>query len=105
MPAVLQLISFLADYRMAVGDAVRYPRIDVSGKDYVTVDARLPDAVAGALSGRYPVRVEPAGVYPNLFACPNIACHDPVSGTSTGAAFINSPVAAAMPEAASPAAA
>jgi len=38
------------------------------------------------------------GVYPSLFGCPSVASFDPVTGFSTGAAFVMSPLAAAVAE-------
>ena len=42
LPAVMQLISFLVDYRMGVGEAVHHPRIDVSGTPTVAIDGPMP---------------------------------------------------------------
>lgn len=98
MPAVFQLISFLTDYGMDVEAAMHQPRIDISGTDLVTLDARLPADVIAALEASHRARVRSNGVYPNLFACPSIVGFDPTSGASSGAAFIASPRAAALAE-------
>ncbi len=95
MPAVFQLISFLTDYGMSVDQAMRQPRIDVSGTGVVTLDRDLPADVVDKLSAGYRSVVAQRGVYPNLFACPNIAAHYDADGTSVGGAFIASPWAAA----------
>ena len=98
MPAVFQLISFLTDFGMDVEAAMHHPRLDISGTDLVTLDARLAPAVVKAIADRHRARVRPDGVYPNLFACPSIVGFDPATGTSSGGAFIASPRAAAIPE-------
>ncbi len=97
MPAVFQLISFLVDYRLSVDAAMTQPRVDVSGTERVTADKRLPAAVLEALAAHRPLVVG-RGVYPNLFACPNVAAYDPASATTTGGAFIMSPWASACAE-------
>lgn len=98
MPAVFQLISFLADYRMTLDAAIHQPRLDVSGTDTVTLDQALPQEVVQAVSSSHQTRVMANGVYPNLFACPSVASHDPGTNTNTGAAFVVSPRAAAWVE-------
>jgi hypothetical protein len=74
------------------------PRLDISGTDLVTLDARLPRDVIDTVSAAHRARVRPDGVYPNLFACPSIVGHDPVSGTNAAGAFVASPRAAAIAE-------
>ncbi|MBM3516413.1 MAG: gamma-glutamyltransferase [Alphaproteobacteria bacterium] len=91
LPAVFQLISFLVDYRMSIDRAFAAPRLDVSGGDVVGLDDRLPDAVRQAVAARYPTRVDRHGVYPALFACPNLVARDGASGQAHGAAFVMSP--------------
>lgn len=95
MPAVMQLISFLVDFQMNVDDACHQPRVDVSGTPVVTVDARLPAAVAEHLdehlSERHQVVRAQHGVYPALFACPNLVVHDDNRGVNVGGAFVMSP--------------
>jgi gamma-glutamyltranspeptidase/glutathione hydrolase len=68
LPAVVQIASFLLDHGMSLEDAFHQPRLDVSGPDLVTIDARLPFAVAappGAAVRRLAPRPNPF-----LFACP-----------------------------------
>ena len=53
MAAVLQLMSFVADFGMTPEAAAHQPRIDVSGPDKVTADRRLaPEIIARAGSRR-----------------------------------------------------
>src|SRR6185369_5955995 len=49
MAAVLQLVSFVADFGMALEAAAHQPRIDVSGPDKVTADRRLDPDILRAL--------------------------------------------------------
>jgi gamma-glutamyltranspeptidase/glutathione hydrolase len=91
MPAVMQLISFLVDFGMSVDDACHQPRLDVSGTPLVTVDARLPAAISDTLAEGHQVARVQHGVYPALFACPNLVVHDPNRGINTGGAFVMSP--------------
>ncbi len=96
MPAVFQLLSFLADYGMDVEQALHQPRLDVSGTELVTLDSRLDPDVIRALSAEHLTRVRPDGVYPNLFACPSMVGYDPATGRAAGGAFVASPRAAAI---------
>lgn len=95
MPAVFQLISFLVDYRMDLDAAVHQPRIDVSGAPPVIIDDRLDGATVKRLSENYATCVTPHGVYPALFACPNVVTRDDNRGVNAGGAFVMSPWAAA----------
>lgn len=70
-PCVFQLISFMHDFGMDLDAAFAQPRIDVSGKPIVTVDARLTGPVLDALAARHPVHVEQNGVLPEGFAVCN----------------------------------
>ena len=94
MPAVMQLVSFLADLRLDLEDAFHAPRIDASGGEFVTVDPRFPAEVAAALGERHAVEVWPNAVYPAMYACPNAAGALP-DGGRVGAAYVQSPWALA----------
>ncbi len=91
MAAVMQILSFLVDYRMSVEQAVHTPRIDVSGTPWVTAFESLDEAVVARLAERHRVYREPNAVYPVLYACPNVVARDPARGESSGGAFIMSP--------------
>ena len=91
MPAVLQLISFLVDHGMSIDDAIHQPRIDVGGATAVAIDSRLSDAVYAALAADFDVSWENHGVYPVLYACPNMAAWDSRRKRGIGAAFVASP--------------
>ncbi len=91
MPAVMQLISFLVDFGMSVEDACHQPRLDASGTPLVTLDARLPAAIVDHLAERHEVSRAQHGVYPALFACPNLVTRDERRGLNVGGAFVMSP--------------
>jgi gamma-glutamyltranspeptidase/glutathione hydrolase len=95
MPAVMQLISFVVDFGMSVDEACHQPRLDVSGTPQVTVDARLPRALTDHLDehliGTHQVVRAPNGVYPALYACPNVVLRDEGRGVNVGGAFVMSP--------------
>ena len=95
LPAVFQLLSFLVDFRMDLESACHQGRIDVSATPAVIADDRLPDEVVRALAADHPVMVANNGVYPALFACPNIVARDRSRGVNIGGAFVMSPWAKA----------
>ena len=95
MPAVFQLVSNLVDLGLDIDAAIHRPRIDVSGSQIVTCDDRLPAPVIESLAARERVIIAPNGVYPMLFACPNLAGYDPGQGKCVGAAYVMSPRAKA----------
>jgi gamma-glutamyltranspeptidase/glutathione hydrolase len=91
MPAVLQLISFVADYGMDLDHAFHQPRIDVSGTDLVSIDRAMAPEAAAEIERRFDnVRRAQHGVYPAIFACPNAVAASG-SGRQSGAAFVMSP--------------
>ncbi len=94
LPAVVQLVSFLADDHLTIEAALNRPRLDVSGGPTIAVDDRLEVGIGVVLEGLGLGRVVRVhdGVYPNLFACPNLAVAH-VDGRQSGIAFRNSPVA------------
>ena len=91
LPAVAQLLSFLADFGMSPDDAAHCPRINVDGPDLVEADARLPAETLALLEARFALAVRPHGVHPSAYACPNAVVWDPQSGTATGVAHVMSP--------------
>lgn len=91
MPAVCQLISFLLDFDMTIDQACHQPRIDVSGTPLVRVDERLAADIVAMLASEHELATALHGVYPALFACPNIVARDEARGVSTGGAYVMSP--------------
>lgn len=69
LPAVLALVSFMADHGLSLGEALARPRIDVSGNDWITADRRLPPAVLQALAQVLPVVQADRTVLPINFTC------------------------------------
>jgi len=97
--SIMQLISFITDFSMDPEQAMHQPRVDVSGVSQVVADAAFDPAILQALGDKVAdLSTADHGVYPSLFGCPSIARFDPASGCSTGAAFVQSPLAAAVAE-------
>ena len=90
LPAVAQLLSFLADFGMSLDDAAHCPRVNADGADLVDADARLPAETLALLEARFALSVRPHGVHPSLYACPNAVVWDPHSRTASGAAHVMS---------------
>ena len=91
LPAVAQLLSFLADFGMSLEDAAHCPRINVDGPDLVEADTRLPAETLAMLGARFEVAPRAYGVHPSHFACPNAVVWDPATGEAAGAAHVMSP--------------
>ena len=91
LPAVAQLLSFLADFGMNPEDAAHCPRINVDGPELVEADARLPAETLAMLKARFSAAARPHGVHPSAYACPNAVVWEPEGGTATGVAHVMSP--------------
>lgn len=89
--AVMQMISFLADFRMDLDTAAHQPRIDASGDEEIRADPRLGPEILSALSQRSPVRVAEHTVLPANYACPCAILVDPATGERTGITDVMSP--------------
>jgi gamma-glutamyltranspeptidase/glutathione hydrolase len=98
MPAVAQLLSFVADYGMTLEEAFHQPRLDVSGEGRAVLDSRLPDAVERAVAALMPVVCEPLSVHPVHYACPSGVLRDPATGLNHGMGEVASPWAGAVAE-------
>jgi gamma-glutamyltranspeptidase/glutathione hydrolase len=97
MAAVLQLMSFVADFGMSPEKAAHQPRIDVSGPGLVTADRRLAPDILSALEADRPLEIVEHGVLPLNFACPNLIVQ--ADGTRTGISDAASPWSAAVSQA------
>ena len=97
MAAVLQLISFVADFGMTLQAAAHQPRIDVSGPDRVTADQRLAPDILAALQADGPTEIVEHGVLPLNFACPNLIRQ--ADGARTGISDAISPWSGALAQA------
>ena len=91
LPAVFQLASLLVDFGMDLETAAHWPRLDSSGELEVSIDRRVPRAVVEALARRHKTSIVTHGVYPALFACPNVILRDESAGLNHGVAYVPSP--------------
>src|SRR5213075_48803 len=89
MAAVLQLVSFVADFGMSPEAAAHQPRIDVSGPSLITADRRLAPDILRALQADGPLEVVEHAVLPLNFACPNLIAQK--DGMRTGISDVISP--------------
>ena len=97
MAAVLQLVSFVADFAMTPEAAAHEPRIDVSGPDKVTADARLAPDILDALQADGATEIVERGVLPINFACPSLLVQQ--AGARVGISDAASPWSAALAQA------
>ena len=97
MAAVLQLVSFVADFGMTPEAAAHQPRIDVSGPGLVTADRRLAPDIIRALEADGPLQLVEHAVLPVNFACPNLITQ--AEGVRTGISDAISPWSAAVAQA------
>jgi gamma-glutamyltranspeptidase/glutathione hydrolase len=70
LPAVLQLVSFQADFGLSLEAAYRRARIDVSAPGQVVADPLLEPAIKAALAARFGAAELRRDPYPLAFACP-----------------------------------
>ncbi len=94
LASVYQTLAYLIDFGMEAGEAAHAPRIDVSGPDGATADARLPQAVRDALAAAGPLAVVEHGVLPINFACPNFVRLE--GGEASACSDVASPWSAAV---------
>jgi gamma-glutamyltranspeptidase/glutathione hydrolase len=94
MAAVLQVVSFVADFGMTPERAAHQPRIDVSDPNKVTADRRLAPEILTALQADGPTEIVEHGVLPLNFACPNLI--QQADGTRSGISDAASPWSAGV---------
>jgi gamma-glutamyltranspeptidase/glutathione hydrolase len=75
MPAVVQLLSYMACFGLSPQQAFMSPRIDASGVT-ILVDARAGADVASRLSAEFPVEIIEDTLYPVNFAIPSAVLRD-----------------------------
>ncbi len=97
MAAVLQLVSFVADFGMSPEAAGHQPRIDVSDPNKVTADRRLAPEILRALQAEGPLEIVEHALLPINFACPNLLMQR--DGVRTGISDAASPWSAAVAQA------
>ncbi|MBV8923880.1 MAG: gamma-glutamyltransferase [Bradyrhizobium sp.] len=96
MPAVLQILSFVMDFRMDLEAAIHQPRLDASEGDIVIGDVRMPAEVRAALRSRFDYEETCVQAVPNKFACPSVVLRE--AATNHGATEIFQPWADAAAE-------
>lgn len=78
LPAVMQLLSFLIDYRMPLDAAFHQPRIDASVAGRPICDPRLDEATKAALKVQFSNLAEASRIpYPLAYACPSAVMIEP----------------------------
>jgi gamma-glutamyltranspeptidase / glutathione hydrolase len=95
LPAVMQVLSMVNDFKLPLGKAFDLPRIDASEGSLVLGDARLSDDIHAQLAQRFdyePVRQQNL---PLKFACPGAILRSP-DGQCSGATETFSPWAEAI---------
>jgi gamma-glutamyltranspeptidase/glutathione hydrolase len=70
LPAVMQLISFQADFGMRLEAAFHHARIDTSVVGEVAADGRLAPDVRATLARQFKMIDRPSVPYPLAYACP-----------------------------------
>jgi len=97
LPAVANLVSFMADFGMDLEQAFHTPRIDASAATGTVMDEDLPQDVAQALAALGPVTTAKRTVHPYAFAVPAGVMRQ--AGRNCGATEIMSPWGDAVCEA------
>ncbi len=72
LPAVFQMMTYVADFEMPVEEAAHFPRIDVSDPEEVNADRRLGPEILGALEKEGGLALVDHTVSPVNFANPNV---------------------------------
>jgi gamma-glutamyltranspeptidase / glutathione hydrolase len=96
LPAVMQLTSFLVDYRKTLDEAFHLPRIDASEGDLVIGDELLDAESHIALAARFPYVRMRRQTLPLKFACPSAVLRS--GGANWGTTEIGSAWADAVSE-------
>ena len=96
MPAVFQVLSMIGLSGMDLDEVAHAPRIDVCGEGRATLDPELPSDVRDSIAEQMPVFEGENTVYPHLYACPNVALHDPKTGEFAGFTHVMTPPSATV---------
>ncbi len=97
-PALLQIVSFIADLGLSLEEAFHRPRIEASAP-VIKVNASADADVAATIGGKYPVEIVEDTLYPVHFAVPSATWRG-ADGENVGMAHPTSPWAAVAAEAA-----
>ncbi|WP_119301526.1 gamma-glutamyltransferase family protein [Dongia deserti] len=95
MPAVAQILSFLADFGMDLDGAFHCPRIDVSGGEVALIDRRLDPSVLKEIGKSMRAELTDLAPYPAQFANPSATQAAP-DGVRLGATDLASPSSGAV---------
>jgi gamma-glutamyltranspeptidase/glutathione hydrolase len=95
LPAVMQLVSFQADFGLSLEAAYHRPRIDVSVPGEVAADPLIEPEIRAALETRFKVTSRRRDPYPLGFACPIAVAIDASTGERVGMTEIAQPWAGA----------
>jgi len=96
MPAVMQLLSFVMDYRMDLDTAMHQPRLDASEGAIVIGDVRMEKDVRNSLRSRFDYEDVRIQTFPGKYACPSVVLRD--GATNFGATDTFQPWADAVAE-------
>jgi gamma-glutamyltranspeptidase/glutathione hydrolase len=91
MPALVQILSYLAVFGLSLEDALHVPRIDASGVTIRVNRLARPD-VATRLAEEFPFEIVEDTLYPVNFSVPSAVMR--VDGENVGMAHPNHPWAA-----------
>jgi gamma-glutamyltranspeptidase/glutathione hydrolase len=89
LPAVMQILSFVMDYRMDLEAAIHQPRIDASEGMVVIGDVRLPAQTREALRAHFDYEEARVQTFPMKFACPSVVLRE--GGLNSGGTEISHP--------------
>lgn len=98
LPAMVQMLAFIADFGMDAEAAAHHPRIDVSGPDEISADSRLAPEILERLAQEGKLHVIEHAVLPPNFACPNVI-ESRAGGARVGVSDVMSPGSAALAQA------
>jgi gamma-glutamyltranspeptidase/glutathione hydrolase len=89
LPAVMQILSFVMDYRMDLEAAIHQPRIDASEGMVVIGDVRLPAQTRETLRAQFDYEEARVQTFPMKFACPSVVLRE--GGMNSGGTEISHP--------------
>jgi len=99
LPAVMQLVSFQADFGLSLEQAFARPRIDASVAGQLMVDPLMEPAIKEALAARAAGKIEIVerrrDPYPLAYACPVAVAIDTATGERVAMTEIAQPWAGA----------
>jgi len=95
LPAILQLVSFQADFGLSLEAAYARPRIDASVAGQIAVDPLMEPAIKAALAKRIKTVERRRDPYPLAYACPIAVAIDSSTGERVAMTEIAQPWAGA----------